>query len=112
MHRVSAMSDGRSLEQVCRTRTLLPAYTKETETSQAGQKKIVETMRALLCWAMLYHEQQVIGLPSYWLADITHPLSVRGLGERCTAAVAAKCSAVSHYSPLKRIYGYTHSANI
>jgi site-specific recombinase XerD len=32
-----------------------------------------EYSRAFLRWAKLYHEKQFIGLPSYWLEDITPP---------------------------------------
>lgn len=49
------------------------AYTKELGVAQESQKKTIETARAFLRWAKLYHEQQFIGLPSYWLEDITPP---------------------------------------
>jgi site-specific recombinase XerC len=49
------------------------AYTKELGIAQQSQKKTVETAQAFLRWAKLYHEKQFIGLPSYWLEDITPP---------------------------------------
>ena len=49
------------------------AYTKDLGLAQESQKKIVETARAFLRWAKLYHEQRFMALPSYWLEDITPP---------------------------------------
>lgn len=61
------------LEKVHKIDIPFLAYTKELGVAQESQKKTIETARAFLRWAKLYHEQQFLGLPSYWLEDITPP---------------------------------------
>lgn len=46
-------------------------YVRSKNLSQESQKKTVETARAFLRWAKLYHEKQFASLPAYWVADLT-----------------------------------------
>lgn len=46
-------------------------YVRSKNFAQESQKKIVETARAFLRWAKLYHEKQFAGLPAYWVEDLT-----------------------------------------
>ena len=51
-------------------------YVRRTNLAQESQKKIVETARAFLRWAKLYHEKQFASLPGYWVEDLT-PIRVQ-----------------------------------
>lgn len=51
-------------------------YVRKKNLAQESQKKIVETARAFLRWAKLYHEKQFAGLPGYWVEDLT-PIRVQ-----------------------------------
>jgi len=46
-------------------------YVRSGNFAQESQKKIVETARAFLRWAKLYHEKQFASLPAYWVEDLT-----------------------------------------
>jgi len=46
-------------------------YVRNKNFAQESQKKIVETARAFLRWAKLYHEKQFASLPAYWVEDLT-----------------------------------------
>jgi len=46
-------------------------YVRSKNFAQESQKKIVETARAFLRWAKLYHEKQFASLPAYWVEDLT-----------------------------------------
>jgi len=46
------------LEKAHKIETPFLAYTKELDLAQESQKKIIETARAFLRWAKLYHEKQ------------------------------------------------------
>lgn len=61
------------LEKANRIEIPFLAYARDLGMAQASQKKIVETARAFLRWAKLHHEKRFIGLPSYWLEDMTPP---------------------------------------
>jgi site-specific recombinase XerD len=51
-------------------------YVRSKNFAQETQKKTVETARAFLRWAKLYHEKQFAGLPAYWVEDLT-PIRVQ-----------------------------------
>jgi len=46
-------------------------YVRNRNFAQESQKKIVETARAFLRWAKLYHEKQFTSLPAFWVEDLT-----------------------------------------
>lgn len=46
-------------------------YVRSKNFAQESQKKIVDTARAFLRWAKLYHEKQFASLPAYWVEDLT-----------------------------------------
>src|SRR6185436_20857268 len=46
-------------------------YVRGKNLAQESQKKIVETARAFLRWAKLYHANQFACLPAYWVEDLT-----------------------------------------
>jgi len=46
-------------------------YVRSKNLAQESQKKIVETARAFLRWAKLYHEKKFASLPAYWVEDLT-----------------------------------------
>lgn len=46
-------------------------YVRSRNFAQENQKKIVETARAFLRWAKLYHEKQFSSLPAYRVEDLT-----------------------------------------
>ena len=50
-------------------------YVKHKKFAAESQKKIVETARAFLRWAKLYHEKQFASLPAFWVEDLT-PIKV------------------------------------
>ena len=50
-------------------------YVKHKKFAAESQKKIVETARAFLRWAKLYHEKQFSSLPAFWVEDLT-PIKV------------------------------------
>lgn len=57
-----------------RARSISPPfsdYVRSKNFAQESQKKIVETARAFLRWAKLYHEKQFASLPAYWVEDLT-----------------------------------------
>ena len=51
-------------------------YIKGKNFAQESQKKMVETARAFLRWAKLYHEKQFASLPAFWVEDLT-PITVQ-----------------------------------
>ena len=51
-------------------------YVRRKNFAQESQKKIVETARAFLRWAKLYHEKEFARLPAYWVEDLT-PIRVQ-----------------------------------
>jgi len=51
-------------------------YVRSKNFAQESQKKIVETARAFLRWAKLYHEKKFASLPAYWVEDLT-PIRVQ-----------------------------------
>lgn len=46
-------------------------YIRSKDFAQESQKKIIETARAFLRWAKLYHEKQFTNLPAFWVEDLT-----------------------------------------
>jgi integrase len=46
-------------------------YVRHKNFAQESQKKMVETARAFLRWAKLYHAKQFVSLPAYWVEDLT-----------------------------------------
>jgi integrase len=41
-----------------------------------SQRKIIETARAFLRWVKLHYAQEFLGLPGYWIEDLTSPSKI------------------------------------